>query len=125
MKKTLAVLFATLLASGMLLAACSSSTSSTPAATGGATSTVATAASTAEGLVLTVDELAAYNGKDGQPAYIAVDGVIYDVTDVPAWAGGEHNGHQAGQDLTDAIKNDSPHGTSVLDDLPVVGTLAS
>lgn len=33
-------------------------------------------------LELTLEELAAYDGKDGNPAYIAVDGVIYDVTDV-------------------------------------------
>jgi len=70
-----------------------------------------------------VEELAQYNGKDGQPAYVAVEGVIYDVTDVPQWAGGEHNGYSAGADLTDAITQQSPHGTSVLADLPVVGTL--
>lgn len=73
----------------------------------------------------TLEELAAYNGKDGQPAYVAVNGVVYDVTDVPEWAGGEHkNGLTAGQDLTEQITNESPHGLSVLDDLPVVGKLA-
>lgn len=75
-------------------------------------------------LELTVEELATYDGKDGQPAYVAVDGVIYDVTNVPAWANGEHkNGLTAGKDLTKEIKEDSPHGVGVLDDLPVVGTL--
>lgn len=76
-------------------------------------------------LVMTLDELAQYNGQNGQPAYVAVDGVIYDVTDVPEWAGGVHkNGLKAGMDLTDEIKNDSPHGLSVLDNLPVIGALA-
>ena len=48
---------------------------------------------------------------------------IYDVTDVPAWKGGVHNGHQAGADLTKEIKGMSPHGTSVLKKLKVVGRL--
>ncbi len=73
--------------------------------------------------VFTIDELSEYNGKDGSPAYVAVDGVVYDVTDVDAWPGGSHNGHEAGQDLTEEIKEMSPHGTSVLDNIPVVGVL--
>ena len=77
----------------------------------------------AEQLELTVDELAQYNGKDGQPAYIAIDGVIYDVSDVPQWKNGEHNGFTAGNDLTEEIKTISPHGLSKLTGLPVVGKL--
>ena len=144
MKHIAMILTATLLALA-LLAGCSSSSSSqsTAASVAPAISQAAPASSAAEstpasdvssvasatesgGLVLTVDELAAYNGKDGQPAYVAVDGVIYDVTDVPEWANGEHySGITAGQDLTEEIKNQSPHGLSVLDGLPVVGTLAT
>jgi predicted heme/steroid binding protein len=75
-------------------------------------------------LVLTLEELAKYNGKDGQPAYVAVDGVIYDVSNKPAWKNGEHNGYSAGQDLTEIIKTKSPHGVSKLSGLPVVGKLA-
>lgn len=79
---------------------------------------------TADEKVYTQEELAQFNGKDGQPAYVAVDGVVYDVTDVPQWANGEHkNGLIAGQDLTEEIKNQSPHGVSILDNLPVVGVL--
>lgn len=74
-------------------------------------------------LELTVAELAQYNGKDGQPAYIAIDGVIYDVSDVPQWKDGEHNGFTAGNDLTEQIKTISPHGVSKLTGLPVVGKL--
>lgn len=77
----------------------------------------------AEQLELTVEELAQYDGKDGQPAYIAIDGVLYDVTDVPQWKGGEHNGFTAGKDLTEEIKTISPHGVSKLKGLPVVGKL--
>ncbi len=75
------------------------------------------------GVVLTLEELSEYDGKNGNPAYIAVDGVIYDVTDIPMWKNGDHNGFSAGRDLSDEIKNISPHGVSKLGDLPVVGKL--
>lgn len=74
-------------------------------------------------LELTAEELSAFNGKDGQSAYIAVDGVIYDVTEVSFWKNGDHNGFEAGQDLTEEIKTVSPHGVSKLNGLPVVGKL--
>ena len=89
----------------------------TPAAT-------AKAGSAADGtLELTLDQLKQYDGKNGNPAYIAVDGVIYDVSNVGQWSNGTHQGYSAGQDLTDAIKNKSPHGTSKLKGVPVVGKL--
>ena len=74
-------------------------------------------------LELTLAELAKYNGKDGQPAYVAVDGVIYDVSAYPKWKNGNHNGYSAGNDLTDIIKNKSPHGVAKLKGVPVVGKL--
>ncbi|MEA5013177.1 MAG: cytochrome b5 domain-containing protein [Candidatus Limiplasma sp.] len=74
-------------------------------------------------LELTLEELAAYDGKDGNPAYIAVDGVIYDVSGSSRWKNGEHNGYSAGQDLTDKIKSVSPHGLSVLTRMPVMGKI--
>lgn len=112
-------------------AGCSQQTGTEPsaAAESGSAAAQSAAESPAEesesgGLVLTAAELAAYDGKDGQPAYVAVDGVVYDVTDVPQWANGDHyEGMTAGQDLTEQIETLSPHGTSVLDGLPVVGTL--
>ena len=83
----------------------------------------APAASTGE-KVFTPEELAQYNGQDGMPAYVAVDGVVYDVSDKPLWSGGRHqNLHFAGTDLSEAIGK-SPHGKSKLKDLPVVGILA-
>ena len=72
--------------------------------------------------VFTPEQLSQYDGQNGNPAYVAVDGVVYDVTDVPQWLGGLHNGHAAGQDLSEAMSS-SPHGKAVLDMLPVVGTL--
>jgi len=72
--------------------------------------------------VFTLTDLAKYNGQNGNPAYVAVSGVVYDVTNAKNWVNGTHNGHSAGQDLTKAIKQ-SPHGTSILSGLPVVGKL--
>lgn len=71
----------------------------------------------------TLDELAEFDGKDGKPAYVAVDGVVYDLTNSAAWKNGQHNGFQAGRELTDAIKNESPHGVGNLDGMPIVGKL--
>ena len=72
----------------------------------------------------TLEELSQYNGKDGQPAYVAVDGVVYDVTNVEAWKDGEHKlGLTAGNELTEEITNQSPHGLKVLEGLPIVGEL--
>jgi len=73
--------------------------------------------------VLTLEELSEFDGKNGNKAYVAVDGIIYDVTDVKPWANGDHNGNTAGNDLTEEIAK-SPHGVKNLVGLPIVGTLA-
>ena len=73
--------------------------------------------------VFTLEELAEYDGLEGREAYVAVDGIVYDMTGSDMWAEGGHNGFQAGQDLSEEIKEVSPHGLSVLDRMPVVGTL--
>lgn len=73
-------------------------------------------------LYLTDKELSAFNGKEGQKSYVAVDGVIYDVSSAKGWENGSHHGYLAGQDLTMYIKL-APHGNKVLADLPVVGKL--
>ena len=72
-------------------------------------------------------ELAANNGKDGNKCWVAIDGEVYDASNNPQWQNGEHlpsgGRAQCGQDLTSVI-GQSPHGKSVLDKLPKVGTLA-
>ncbi len=70
----------------------------------------------------TIQELSEYNGKDGNPAYIAYDGMVYDVSNHPRWKSGTHNGQKAGTDITSAIKK-APHGASKIKGLPVVGKL--
>ncbi len=73
--------------------------------------------------VFTLESLAEYDGKEGRPAYVAVDGVVYDFTELSLWSGGSHNGYEAGQDLTEALHEVSPHGDTTLDRAPAVGTL--
>jgi len=73
--------------------------------------------------VFTLAELSKYDGKNGRPAYIAVDGVVYDESGVPAWKSGGHKGGKAGMDITALIKR-APHGLKVLGERKIVGRLA-
>jgi predicted heme/steroid binding protein len=74
---------------------------------------------------MTKTELAKYDGRDGRPAYVAVNGTIYDVTASPLWPGGDHQGaHQAGHDLTEELKG-APHVRAVVERFPVVGHLTA
>ena len=71
----------------------------------------------------TGDELAAFDGDDGRPIYVAAGGRVYDVTGSSLWAGGRHMGvHGAGNDLSEGLQN-APHDSEVLSRFPVVGVL--
>jgi predicted heme/steroid binding protein/uncharacterized membrane protein len=71
----------------------------------------------------TVEELAEKNGQQGQSAFVAVDGKIYDVSASKRWPQGHHmKRHQAGGDLTTDIQS-APHGLDVLERFDVVGIL--
>ena len=102
-------LLTTLLFVMIILTGCATGTPSTaaPVATATVASTEAVAspsASTAPPAAtvtlptFNAEQLAAYDGVDGHSAYIAVDGKVYDVTNVAQWKNGTHagnaNGHQ-------------------------------
>ncbi|MEK6793881.1 MAG: hypothetical protein AABZ39_03840 [Spirochaetota bacterium] len=73
-------------------------------------------------LRLTIKELAAFNGKNGKSAYVAVDGIIYDVSGVEAWKDGAHKEGKAGTDISALIRN-APHKITVLGKRTVVGSI--
>ena len=63
----------------------------------------------------TEEELAQYNGKNGNPVYVAYKGKVYDVSASFLWKDGAHQVlHSAGVDLTDAL-GQAPHGGDVLE----------
>jgi predicted heme/steroid binding protein/uncharacterized membrane protein len=81
-----------------------------------------TAAKKADGKY-SADGLAQFDGREGRPAYIAYNGILYDVTGSKLWKGGSHlKKHNAGNDLTELLKT-APHGQEKVLAMPVVGTL--
>ena len=72
---------------------------------------------------MTSKELSKYDGRDGRSAYVAVSGVIYDVSSSPHWKEGDHEGvHQAGRDLTEELKS-APHVRTLIERFPVMGKI--
>lgn len=69
----------------------------------------------------TLQELSRYQGKDGSPAYVAVNGTVYDVTNNAAWAAATHFGLSAGKDLTNEFSCHT--GQPILSKLKVIGKL--
>lgn len=68
-------------------------------------------------------ELEQYNGKDGKPAYVAVDGKVYDITESRLWKNGSHmNRHHSGQDLSNSFEA-APHNKEVLQKFNQVGII--
>lgn len=104
-----------LLGAGLLFGACGTTQASTTdqtatSATAGSavssseaaspSSVAASSSSQANTKTFTLDELAQYDGKNGNDAYVAVDGIVYDVTNAAKWQNGSHYGVQAGTDCT-------------------------
>jgi predicted heme/steroid binding protein len=72
--------------------------------------------------LFTLEELSRYNGRDGNPAYVAVNGTVYDVTSNAAWGGATHFGLAAGTNVTSQFA--SCHtGQPILSKLKVIGKM--
>ena len=75
--------------------------------------------------LITEMELRRSTGERGTRMLIAMDGVVYDVTDCPKWRSGMHELlHFPGQDLTSELP-DAPHKDEVFkhDCVKIVGKL--
>ncbi len=67
----------------------------------------------AEEQIFTERELQQFDGTRGKPAYIAYEGVVYDVSASSLWRGGMHKDlHYAGTDLTRTLRK-APHTAEV------------
>ena len=75
----------------------------------------------------TLEELARYDGEDGNECLVAVDGEVYLIEGFYLWKDGEHTPSmgraRCGLDLTEVIDEESPHGRSKLQLLKKIGTL--
>ncbi|HHY20782.1 MAG TPA: cytochrome b5 [Bacilli bacterium] len=71
----------------------------------------------------TIEQLATFDGKNGRPAYVAVNGIVYDVTNNRAWAAATHFGLTSGKDYTGEFASCHAGQQSILATLPVVGRL--
>lgn len=104
------------------LAQADSVTSATKQGTAPLTQNLVVSATNQKQATWTSEALLQYNGMSGKPAYIAVNGIIYDATSFGSWQSGSHHGIKAGQDVTAAFAN-SPHAASLLNQLPVIGQM--
>ena len=76
-----------------------------------------------EEIILTEQELSEFNGKDGKPPYIAIDGIIYDVSKINKWKNGQHHGMLAGQVLTEEYYKCHSKKLNLIKKARVVGKL--
>lgn len=85
---------------------------------------VAAKSSEAQLRKFTLEEVKSYNGRGGKSAYVVFEGKVFDVTGSSFWQEGNHfSAHQAGKDLTAAIKS-APHGGKLFSRVKQVGVLA-
>ncbi|MDK0708863.1 cytochrome b5 domain-containing protein [Clostridium perfringens] len=75
-------------------------------------------------LILTKEELANFNGENGNQAYISIDGIIYDVSNVELFKQSPYNSLKLGSDVTEAFYELNYGDESILIDIPMVGLLA-
>ena len=75
---------------------------------------------TIEEKTFTKETLKKFNGKDGNNSYIAVNGIVYDVSNIKEWQSGNHKNTTTGIDLTKNFIN-SDHMNDTLSKLEIVG----
>lgn len=75
---------------------------------------------------LSMEQVTAANGKEGQPCYVVLERTVYEIKQGNKWRDGEHTTSEGeaycGMDATEVIKK-SPHGKTVMSLLTKVGML--
>jgi len=71
----------------------------------------------------TIEELSTYNGLNGRPPYVAINGIVHDMSAKSAWRNGTHFGLFAGKDLSAEFMECHQGLQLILDMLPQVGIL--
>lgn len=75
---------------------------------------------------VTKDELLEKDGREGNLCWVAIDGIVYEISGFALWVDGLHTSSggkaRCGKDLSGVI-NESPHGKSKLKLLKEVGIL--
>ncbi len=79
---------------------------------------------TTDMLILTREELANFNGENGNPVYISIDGIIYDISNVDLFKQSPYNNLKFGTDVKDTFDELNNRDESILRDIPIVGLLA-
>ena len=78
-----------------------------------------------QGKEFTLTELEKYDGKEGRPAYIAVDGIVYDIKNSPLWQDGKHNGLEAGTNMTRSFYQAYYKDVNILNKADLIGIIVS
>jgi|GEM_PF-2073690 len=71
----------------------------------------------------TLEELKTYDGSAGRPSYVAINGVVYDVSMTASWGGGTHFGFKSGQELGSDFLNCHKNSGDILKSLTIVGKI--
>ncbi|MBU5454702.1 cytochrome b5 domain-containing protein [Caproiciproducens sp. MSJ-32] len=72
---------------------------------------------------LSREELKIYDGEEGRPAYIVVDGIVYDVTESEEWKYAKYLGARAGKDYTELFKKGKEECMPMLSNFKVIGVI--
>ena len=72
---------------------------------------------------LTLEELDEYDGTDGNRAYVAINGIIYDITDSTYWNEEGENDFEAGKDVTGKLGNVTPQMVNNVKGIERIGIL--
>lgn len=70
-----------------------------------------------------IEDISKFDGKNGNLAYVVINGTVYDVTSMRHWIDGSHYGLSAGRDLTEYFETCHKDEKDILKKLRIVGTI--